>query len=64
VVVEKGTHAQPLEVHAHCTLIPPNSKVSTSIPADASPELSAALQAGSEEAANAEIVDEEGQVDS
>lgn len=45
VVVEKGTHREPLEVHANCHLIPPNNSVSTSIPVDASQDLVAAMNA-------------------
>jgi hypothetical protein len=39
VVVEKGTHSNPLEVHAKCGLLPPNGLVRTSIAADAPPEM-------------------------
>lgn len=60
VVVEKGTHAEPLEVHAHCTLMPPNSLVRTSIPSDASPALSAAMQAEEQGAEATEEVENEG----
>jgi hypothetical protein len=35
VVVEKGTHHAPIEVHASCKLLIPNSTVRTSIAADA-----------------------------
>jgi hypothetical protein len=35
VVVEKGTFRQPLDVHASCRLMPPNSMVRSSIAVDA-----------------------------
>lgn len=35
VVVEKGTHRAPLEVHASCRLTPPNGMVRSSIAMDA-----------------------------
>ncbi len=44
VVVEKGTHNAPLDVHAHCTLLPPNGLVRTSIASDAPPEVRLASQ--------------------
>lgn len=45
VVVEKGTHREPIEVNAKCHLIPPNNSVRTSIPVDASQEVVAAMNA-------------------
>lgn len=45
VVVEKGTHHAPLDVEAHCHLIPPNNSVRTSIPVDASRDVLAAMNA-------------------
>lgn len=45
VVVEKGTHREPLVVNAKCHLIPPNNSVRTSIPADATQDLVAAMNA-------------------
>lgn len=44
VVVEKGTHAEPLEVHASCKLTPPNGLVRSSVAADAPPEVRLAHQ--------------------
>lgn len=44
VVVEKGTHANPLDVHASCTLTPPNGLVRSSVAADAPPEVRMAHQ--------------------
>lgn len=35
VVVEKGTYRNPIEVHARCRVLPPNSTVRSSIAADA-----------------------------
>ncbi len=47
VVVEKGTYAQPMEVQASCRRMSPNSLVSTSVAADAPPEVRAfALEQG------------------
>jgi hypothetical protein len=45
VVVEKGTHREPLEVNAKCHLTPPNNSVRTSIPVDASQDVLAAMNA-------------------
>lgn len=39
VVVEKGTHAAPLDVHASCALLPPNGLVLTTIAVDAPPDM-------------------------
>ena len=39
VVVEKGTFAEPLDVHASCALLPPNGLVLTTVAVDAPPEL-------------------------
>lgn len=50
VVVEKGTHRQPLEVHASCHLLGPNKTVRTSIPADASASLVEAMNAAEDDA--------------
>ncbi|MBL7956139.1 MAG: DUF1883 domain-containing protein [Flavobacteriales bacterium] len=38
-VVEKGTFRDPIEVHARCHVIPPNSLVRSSIAMDAPPEI-------------------------
>lgn len=35
VVVEKGSYRDPLTVHAHCALLPPNGTVRSSIASDA-----------------------------
>lgn len=55
VVVEKGTHRQPLDVEAKCHLIAPNNSVRTSIPVDASQDVLAAMNAGEK----ADAVEEE-----
>ncbi|MCB0770528.1 MAG: DUF1883 domain-containing protein [Flavobacteriales bacterium] len=39
VVVEKGTYANPEEVHAQCKLLNPNNKVRSSIAVDAPPSV-------------------------
>ncbi len=43
VVVEKGTHREPLAVEAKCHLIAPNNSVRTSIPVDASKDVRQAM---------------------
>lgn len=43
VVVEKGTHREPLAVEAKCHLIAPNNSVRTSIPVDASQHVRQAM---------------------
>jgi hypothetical protein len=53
VVVEKGTYANPEEVHAQCKLLNPNSKVRSSIAVDAPPAVrDHALQGAVEDAAD------------
>lgn len=64
VVVEKGTHREPVDVEAKCHLIPPNNSVRTSIPADASQDLLAAIHAAERGEAVTEVAEEEDQNES
>lgn len=63
VVVEKGTHAEPIEVHASCHLLPPNKAVRTSIPSDAPDSVAAAMNAADDAAAVAAEMNLAGQSD-
>lgn len=47
VVVEKGTHRAPLEVHASCRLTPPNGLVTSSVALDAPDHVIEASRNGS-----------------
>ena len=56
VVVEKGTHREPLDVKASCALLAPNNAVQTSVPSDAPAKVAAALRAADDtEAVAAEM---------
>ena len=46
VVVEKGTHRQPIEVHASCRVTPPNALVASTIALDAPAHVRTALMNG------------------
>ena len=46
VVVEKGTHREPLEVHASVSLTPPNPMVTSTVASDAPPSVSNASANG------------------
>ena len=46
IVVEKGTHRQPLEVHASCRVTPPNGLVTSTIALDAPAHVKQALLNG------------------
>ena len=48
VVVEKGTYKEPLEVHASCTLTPPNELVTSTIALDAPASVRNAIANGEE----------------
>ncbi len=61
VVVEKGTHREPIAVNAQCHLIAPNNSVRTSIPVDASQDVLAAMNAEEDTDAIADEVDIAGQ---